>query len=61
MIKNIVPEENCDRVAAEMMDMLGWDANDPSTWCAAASLCSGVRWALGGHDRVRSGGAERPQ
>ena len=48
VIKNIVPEENCDRVAAEMMDMLGWDANDPSTWCAAASLCSGVRWALGG-------------
>ena len=32
VIKNIVPPENCDAVAQDMFDLLGWDIDDPSSW-----------------------------
>ena len=32
VIRNIVPPENCDAVARDMIELLGWDLNDPSTW-----------------------------
>jgi hypothetical protein len=32
VIRNIVPPENCDAVAKDMIELLGWDLDDPSTW-----------------------------
>jgi hypothetical protein len=32
IIKNLVPAENCDAVARDMLQLLGWAKDDPSTW-----------------------------
>jgi hypothetical protein len=32
IIRNIVPPENCDAVQRDMLELLGWDLDDPSTW-----------------------------
>lgn len=32
IIRNLVPTANCDAVQREMIELLGWDLGDPSTW-----------------------------
>ena len=32
IIKNLVPAENCDAVTRDMLQLLGWAKDDPSTW-----------------------------